>query len=158
MQLRSWCCPSVRVSCADLISILYFSSVPRIQELKDNISHAVAAIKITTLHRVYLNTVTAQLLTDCSNTLRNIHTNSRENITRTHVQNGRRTTFSWPTLQINIALHYTTFCGYPVAIQRRSMCNWEAKLHRDKFFSANFRSCLSAVILPILRIFVYWGW
>jgi len=33
----------------------------------------------------------------CSNTLRNIHTNARENITRT-VQNGRRATFSWPTL------------------------------------------------------------
>jgi len=54
-----------------------------IQELKDNISHAVAAIKITILHRIYLNMVTGRLLTNCSNTLRNIHTNARENTTRT---------------------------------------------------------------------------
>jgi len=46
-------------------------------------SHAAAAIKITMLHRVYLNMVTARLLTKCSHTLRNIHTNARENITRT---------------------------------------------------------------------------
>jgi len=35
------------------------------------------------LHRVYLNMVTARPLTNCSNTLRNIHINARENITRT---------------------------------------------------------------------------
>ena len=58
-----------------MIRIPYFSSVPRkflwghlksavyesnphtIQELKDNISHAVATIKITMLHRVYLNMI-----------------------------------------------------------------------------------------------------
>jgi len=46
------------------------------------ISHAVAAIKITMLQPVYLNMVTARLLTNYPNTLRNIHTNARENITR----------------------------------------------------------------------------
>ena len=51
-----------------------------------NISHAVAAIKITMLHRVYFNMVTARLLTNCSNTLHNIHTNARENITRTRAK------------------------------------------------------------------------
>ena len=30
--------------------------------------------------------MTARLLTNCSNTLRNIHTNARENITRTHAK------------------------------------------------------------------------
>jgi len=42
--------------------------------------------------------VTARLLTNCSNTLRNIHTNARERISQGHVQNGRRDTFSWPTM------------------------------------------------------------
>ena len=42
-----------------------------IQELKDNVSHAVAAIKITMLHRLYLNMVTARLLTNSLDTLRN---------------------------------------------------------------------------------------
>jgi len=65
-----------------LKSTVYVPNPHTIQELKD-ISHAVAAIKITMLHWVYLNMVTAQLLIDCSNTLRNIHTNARENITRT---------------------------------------------------------------------------
>jgi len=57
-----------------------------IQELKDNISHAVAAIKITMLHRVHLNIVTARLLTNCSNTLRNIHADARVNITKTRAK------------------------------------------------------------------------
>jgi len=52
-----------------------------IQELKD-ISHAIAAIRITVLHRVYLNMVTERLLLTVQ-TLRNIHTNVRENTTRT---------------------------------------------------------------------------
>jgi len=42
---------------------------------------------------------TARLLTNCSNTLHNIHTNAREK-SQEHVQNGRRATFSWPTLYI----------------------------------------------------------
>jgi len=68
-------CPSVPVSCADLFRVPYFSSAPEkflwghlkstvyesnphaIQELMDNVSHAVAAIKITMLHRVYLNMI-----------------------------------------------------------------------------------------------------
>jgi len=58
----------------------------KLLELKDNISHAVAAIKIIMLHRVYLNMVTARLLTSCSNTLRNIHTDARVNITRTRAK------------------------------------------------------------------------
>jgi len=62
---------------------VYESNPYTIQELKDNISHAVAAIKITILHRVCLNMVTARLLNNCSNTVRNIHTNARDNITRT---------------------------------------------------------------------------
>jgi len=51
-----------------------------------NISHAVAAIIITMVHRVYLNMVTARLLTNCSNTLYNIHTTAKENITRTRAK------------------------------------------------------------------------
>ena len=85
------------VSSADLIRIPYFPSVPREKygiriksahdaDLKDNISHAVAAIKITMLHRVYLNMVTARLLTNCSNIGRNIHTNAKENITSTRAK------------------------------------------------------------------------
>ena len=69
-----------------LKSTVYKSNPHTIQALKDNISHAVAAIKITMLHRVYLNMVTARLLTNCSNTLRNIHTNATENITRTRAK------------------------------------------------------------------------
>ena len=64
-----------------------------VQKLLDNISHAVAAIKIAMWHRVYLNMVSSQLLTDCSklltdcsNTLRSIQTNARENITRTRAK------------------------------------------------------------------------
>ena len=57
-----------------------------IPELNDNISHVVAAIKITMLHRVYLNTVIARMLTNCSDTLRNTHTKVRENITSNHAK------------------------------------------------------------------------
>ena len=53
--------------------------------LKDNISHTVAAIKITMLLRVYINMVTARLLTKGSNTTQ-IHTDARENITRTRAK------------------------------------------------------------------------
>jgi hypothetical protein len=43
----------------------YESNPHTIQELKDNISHAAAAIKITVLHRVYLNMIKrTQLCTD----------------------------------------------------------------------------------------------
>jgi len=42
--------------------------------------------KITMLHQVYLNMMTARLLTNCSNTQCNIHTNTRENITRKHAK------------------------------------------------------------------------
>ena len=46
-------------------STVYESNPHTIQELKDNISHTVAAIKITTLHRVYLNMIRrAQLCID----------------------------------------------------------------------------------------------
>ena len=38
------------------------------------------------LHRLYLNMVTARLLTNCSNTLRNMHTNAREHTTRTRAK------------------------------------------------------------------------
>jgi len=67
-------------------STVYESNPHTIQELKDNISHEVAAIKITMLHRVYVNMMTARLLTNCSNTLRIIHTNDRENITTTRAK------------------------------------------------------------------------
>jgi len=62
--------------------MVYDSNSHTIQEMKDNISHAVVAIKINMLHLLYLNMVTARLLTNRSNTLHNIHTNTRENITR----------------------------------------------------------------------------
>ena len=71
--------------CGHLKSTVYESNPHKIQELKD-ISHAVAAIKITKLYRVCLNMVTARLLTNCSNTPRNIHNNARENITWTRAK------------------------------------------------------------------------
>ena len=81
-----------------LESTVYETNPHTIQDLK-NISQAVAATKITTLHPVYLNMVTARLLINCSNTLRKIHTNARENITRTRAK--RKTGyFSWPILYI----------------------------------------------------------
>jgi len=40
-----------------LKSTVYESNPHKIQELKDNISHAVAAIRITMLHQVHLNMV-----------------------------------------------------------------------------------------------------
>jgi len=50
-----------------LKSTVYESNPHTIQELKDNISHAVAAIKITMLHRVYLNMIRhAQLCIDAA--------------------------------------------------------------------------------------------
>jgi len=70
-----------------------------IRELKDNISHTVAAIRITMLHRVYINMLTAGLLTNCSNTLRNIHTNVREDTTRKRAKR-KVGYFSWPILYI----------------------------------------------------------
>jgi len=72
-------CPERNFLWGHLKNTVYESNPHTIQELKD-ISHAAAAIKITTLHRVYLNMVTARLLTNCSNTLRNMHTNARETI------------------------------------------------------------------------------
>jgi len=68
-----------------LKSTVYESNPHTMQEPKE-ISHAVAAIKITMLHRIFFNMVTARLLTNCSNTLRNIHINARENITRTRAK------------------------------------------------------------------------
>jgi hypothetical protein len=48
-----------------LKSMVYESNPHTIQELKGSISHTVAAIKITTLHRVYLNMIIcAQLCID----------------------------------------------------------------------------------------------
>jgi len=63
--------------------------------------------------------VTAQLLTNCANTLHNIHTNARERISQGHVQNRRRATFSCPTLyvlnrkliQIKMRQPYLNFCS-----------------------------------------------
>jgi len=75
-------CPQRNFFWGHLKSTVYESNPHTIQGLKD-ISHVVAAIKITMLHRVYLNMVTARLLVDCSNTLASIHTNARENIIRT---------------------------------------------------------------------------
>jgi len=80
-------CPQRKfLSRGHLKSTVYESNPHTIQELKDNISHAVAAIKITMLHQVYLNMVTARLLTNCSNTLRITHTNAREDITWTRAK------------------------------------------------------------------------
>ena len=44
-----------------LKSAVYESNPHKIQKLKDNISHAAAATKITVLHPVYLNMVKALL-------------------------------------------------------------------------------------------------
>ena len=58
-------CPQRKFLWGHLKSTVYESNPHTIQELKDNISHAVAAIKITMLHRVYLTTITrAQLCID----------------------------------------------------------------------------------------------
>ena len=76
-------CINTQLPTSNHVEVTVYESNPHtIRELKDNISHAVAAIKITVLHRVYLSMVTARLLTNCSNTPRIIHTNARENITR----------------------------------------------------------------------------
>ena len=77
---------SSKFLCGYLKSTVHESNPHTIQGLRDNISYAVAAIKITMLYRVYINMVTARLLTSCSNTLRNIHTNARDNITRTRAK------------------------------------------------------------------------
>jgi len=77
-----------------------------IQKLKENISHAIATIKITMSHPVYLNMVTARLLTNCSNTLRNIHTNAREIFHKETCKNGRWTTLSRPTLYLKPVYSY----------------------------------------------------
>ena len=51
--------------CGHLKSTVYESNPHTIRELKDNISHAIAAIKITMLHRAYLNMIRrAQLCID----------------------------------------------------------------------------------------------
>ena len=79
-------CPQRKFLPRGHLKITGYESTPHtIQELKD-ISHADAAITITMLHPVYLNMVTAQLFTNCSNTLRYIHTNARENITKTRAK------------------------------------------------------------------------
>ena len=61
---------SVHFKCPQRKFLPHESDPHKIQEMKDNISYAVAAIRITMLHRVYLNMVTARLLNNCSNTLR----------------------------------------------------------------------------------------
>jgi len=50
-------CPQRKFLFGHLKSTVYASNPHTIQELKDNISHAVAAIKITMLHRAYLNMI-----------------------------------------------------------------------------------------------------
>ena len=87
-------------------STVYESNPHTIQELKDNISHAVAAFKITMLHRVNLYMVTARLLTNCSNTLRNIRTKARENITRTRAKRKAGYFFVVHTV-------YSSYCAMP---------------------------------------------
>ena len=81
-----------------------------IQELKDNISHAVAAIKITVLHRVYLNIIRcAQMCIDAGG-------NHFQHILGWYILSAfgycihfciyimvrTRATFSWPTLYIYV--------------------------------------------------------
>ena len=79
-------CPQRKFIRRHLKSTVYEPNPHTIQELKDIISHSVAAIKITVLCWVYLNMVTAQLFTNCSDTLHNICTNARQNITRTRAK------------------------------------------------------------------------
>ena len=86
--------------CNTVIYTVYESNPQTIQELKDNISHAVAAIKITMLHRVYLNMVTARLLITVQ-TLYAIYILTPDRIAQRNVKNGRRANFSWPTLLYN---------------------------------------------------------
>ena len=58
-------CPQKKFSLGTLEKYVYESNPHTIQELKDNISHTVAAIKITMLHRAYLNMIRrAQLRID----------------------------------------------------------------------------------------------
>ena len=87
---------------------VYESNLHTIQELKDNIIHAVAAIKITMLHRVYLNMVRrAQLYIDVAGS-------HFQHLIRWYILSPfgycinfciyamlrTRATFSWPTLYI----------------------------------------------------------
>ena len=118
--------------------MLYESNLHTIQEMKD-ICHTVTAIKITMLHQVYLNMLTAWLLTNCSNTLRNIHTNVRENITRTHAEQKADYFFVAHSLEFHIKLSYnvwqvfnTTAKNYICVVIIVVICEfWPNDLHFD---------------------------
>jgi hypothetical protein len=59
-------CINTQLPTSNYVEVTVYESNPHtIQELKDSISQAVAAIKITMLHRVYLNMIRrAQLCID----------------------------------------------------------------------------------------------
>ena len=106
LQLRGWYCPSVPVSCADFIHVPYFSSVPRENPppLRTRYSNW------WTTSATQLQYVTAGILHtwwhyDCWLTVQTLYTIyilTPERISQGHVRNGRRTTFSWPTLYISL--------------------------------------------------------
>ena len=74
------------------------------------------------LHRVYLNMVTARLLTNCSNTLRNIHTNARENITRTRAKRKAGYFFVAHSVHTHTVGHEYTQIRTGPNIRERSYC------------------------------------
>jgi len=91
------------------------------------------------LQRVYLNNVTARLLTNCSNTLHSIHTNARENITRTRAKQKVSYFFVAQPVEFNIKLSYdawqvfnTTVKNYMCALMVVVICEfWPNDLHFD---------------------------
>jgi len=89
-------CPQRNFLWWHLESTVYESNPHTIQELRDNIIHAAAAIKITTLHRVYLYMVTERRCWLTVQTLYVIYVLTPERMSQGHVQNGRWANFSGP--------------------------------------------------------------
>jgi len=121
MQLRGWCCTAVPVSCADLIRIPYFWSVPGEEIFSGDTWTVRYTNQIRTRYRNWRTTSATQLQPsqslryightstwwqhNCSLTVQThyaIYIPTPERISQGHVQNGRRAIFSWPTLCYNI--------------------------------------------------------
>jgi len=104
---RGCCCPSVPVSCADLIRIpflfwghlkstVYESNPHTMQNWRTT-----SATQLQPSRSCYIGYTSTWWQHDCwltVQTLYAIYIPTSERISQGHVQNGRRATFSWPTL------------------------------------------------------------
>jgi len=114
---RTFQCPQRNFLWGCLKSTVYESNPHTIQELKDNISHAVAAIKIPVLHWVYLNMIRrAQLCIDAGD-------NHLQQLPWWYILSTfgycinfciyamlrTRTTFSWPILYYGFSFFLNSF-------------------------------------------------